>query len=131
MTETSASPTDLASRYIYSNHDFSNNGVRHSAFVPPTAYPNELSVCIISELSEPEIWKIGAKTRLDKPIKARADLLVADVQGIADEQNGFLQVLIDGVPHPYHANIKNLPLQKSLQKVVAAELANKAKLVLQ
>jgi len=72
MPETSANPADIASRYIYSKNDYSSNGVKHSAFVPPSAYPNELSVCIISDLTEPEIWKIGAETRKDKPIKARA-----------------------------------------------------------
>ena len=130
MSETSANPADIASRYIYSKNDYSSNGVKHSAFVPPSAYPNELSVCIISNLPEPEIWKIGAETRKDKPIKARADMLVSAVQEISDEQGGFLQVLIDGIPHPRHANIKNLPLQISLQRVVATELAKKSKLTM-
>lgn len=129
MPEIPANPDDQASRYIYSNNDFSSNGVKHSAFVPPQAHPNELSVCITSNLTEPEIWKIGAETRRDKPIKARADLIVSAIQGISDGQAGFLQVLIDGIPHPRHANIKNLPLQKSLQRTVAIELANKSKLV--
>jgi hypothetical protein len=129
MAEIPANSDDQTSRYIYSNNDFSSNGVKHSAFVPPTAHPNELSVCITSDLSEAEIWKL-APTRRDKTIKARGDLIVSGIQEISDEQGGFLQVLIDGIPHPRHANIKNLPLQKSLQRAVATELANKAKLAL-
>ncbi len=130
MTEVPASPKDLVSRYIYSTNDFSSNGVKHSAFVPSKTYPNELSVCIRTALSESEIWRIGMESaRQDKSIKGRADLLVSDVQEISDEQEGFLQVLIDGIPHQYHANIKNLPTQKSLQRAVATELSNKSKLV--
>jgi len=129
MAEIPANLDAQASRYIYSNNDFSSNGVKPSAFVPPAPHPNELSVCITSDLSEAEIWKIGTEARRDKTIKARGDLLVSSIQQISDEQGGFLQVLIDGIPHLRHANIKNLPLHKSLQRTVAIELANKAKLI--
>ena len=130
MAEVPASAEDQISRYIYSKNDFSSNGVKHSAFMPPGAHPNELSVCVITKISEEEVWKIGAETRSDKLVKARGDLLTSDVQATSDEQGSFLQVLIDGVPHPRHANIKSLPSDKSLQRRVATDLSNKARLKL-
>ncbi len=128
MAEVQAKPEEQIARYIYSAKCYSSNGVKHNTFVPPKSHPNELSVCIIADLAEEEIWKLGAETRKDKPVRARANLMIAEVHEVSDEQDGYLQVLIDGIPHPRHANIKNIPLQKSLQRTVATELANKSQL---
>lgn len=127
MKETFAKPQDIITRYIYNRKEYSSNGVKYNTFIPPVPYPNELSVCVISGLSEGEIWGLSPPNRRDG-LKARGDLVVSSVSEISDEQGGTLSVLIDGVPHPKHANIKNMPLEKSLQKVVAIELANKAAL---
>lgn len=128
MMETPANPDDTAARYIFSNSNFGGGRVKHGAFIPPNDYPNELSVCVTSSLKEEEIWSYSPVIS-EKPVKARADLIVSEVQTISDEQGGKLGIFIDGNPHPFHANIKSLPLDKSKRRAVAAELANKAALV--
>jgi len=92
-------------------------------------YPNELSVCVTTTLSEPEIWQCSPEIS-GKSAKARADLIVSDIQAISDDQGGKLNVLIDGKPHQFHANIKSLPLDKSKRRAIAVELANKSVLVM-
>ncbi len=128
MDEKPAQPNDTITRYVYSKNDYSSNGVKHSAFMPPGSHPNELSVCIINELSEDDIWKMGQQARTDKMLKARGDLAVSSVLEISDEQGNHLKVLIDGIPHLRHANIKHLPLEKSLQRAVATQLAQNTSL---
>jgi hypothetical protein len=129
MQETLAQTTDSVARYIYTSQHFNNSGAKHSAFID-TRNPSELSVCVITDLPEVDIWKIGTEIRPDRPVKARADLSVSNILNTSNGQGGFLTVMIDGRPHPRHANIKNLPLEKSQQRVVATELANKSTLVL-
>jgi hypothetical protein len=129
MTETLANPDDTLARYIFSSSNFGSGRVKHGAFIPPNDYPNELSVCVTSSLNEDEIWSYSPVIS-EKTAKARADLIVSDVQTISDEQGGKLGVFIDGNPHPFHANIKSLPLDKSKRRAVAAGLANKSSLVL-
>lgn len=127
MTEIPAQPDDSIARYLYSSQNFNSLGAKHNAFID-TRNPSELSVCVTTGLSEAEIWEIASIIRIDKPVKARADLLVSTVQAISNEQGKNLQVLIDGILHPRHANIKHLPLDKSKQRAVAADLANKSML---
>lgn len=127
MTETLASSDDTVARYLYSSQNFSSNGVKANAFID-TRNPSELSVCVTTGLSEPEIWQIASVIRTDKAVKARADLSVSEIHGISIEQGSSLKVMVDGVPHPSHANIKFPPLQESVRRAIAAELANKSSL---
>lgn len=129
MTETPANPDDTIARYLYSSQNFSSNGVKANAFID-TRNPSELSVCVTTGLSEPEMWQIASIIRTDKAVKARADLVVSEIHAVSVEQGSSLQVIIDGVPHPRHANIKFPPLQESVRRAIAAELANKSALVL-
>ena len=129
MAESPASPTDNVARYIFSSSNYGGGKVKHGAFVPPNDYPNELSVCVTTALNEAEIWQYSPVIA-GKSAKARADLIVSDIQAISDEQGGKLNVLIDGTPHRFHANIKSLPLDKSKRRAIAAELANKSMLVM-
>ncbi len=125
VMEIPASFDDTITRYLYSRQNFSSHGVKANAFMD-TRNPSELSVCVITGLSEPEIWDIASVIRTDKAVKARADLCVSDIHDIAIEQKSSLQVLIDGVPHPRHANIKFPPLQDSLRRAIAADLAERS-----
>ncbi len=129
MTETPVNPDDTVARYIFSSSNFGGGRVKYGAFIPPNDYPNELSVCVTSSLNENEIWSYSPVIS-EKTANARADLVVSDVQTVSDEQGGKLGIFIDGNPHPFHANIKSLPLDKSKRRAVAAELANKSALVL-
>ncbi len=128
MEEVNAKPTDIVARYLYDSKQFNSNDAKASAFLDKRN-PSELSVCVTTDLSEPEIWKIASILRSDKPVKARASLKVSKIYGIALEQGAALKVIIDGVPHPSHANIKFPPLQDSLRNTIAAELADKSELV--
>jgi hypothetical protein len=125
VTEISASFDDTITRYLYSRQNFGSHGVKANAFID-TRNPSELSVCVITGLSEFEIWDIASVIRTDKAVKARADLCVSDIQDISIKQKSFLQVLIDGVPHPRHANIKFPPLQESVRRAIAADLADRS-----
>jgi len=129
MAEYPASPTDNVARYIFSSSNYGGGKVKHGAFVPPNDYPNELSVCVTTSLSETKRWEYSPMIA-GKSAKARAGLVVSDIRAISDEQGGKLNVLIDGKPHRFHANIKSLPLDKSKRRAIAAELANKSILVM-
>lgn len=126
-----ADQSDIVTRYIYTKRYYSQNGAKHGAFTPPTSYPNEISVDKINNpnISDEEIWALGQEARTDKTLYARADINVSDIMILSDEQGGYLKVLIDGIPHPRHANIKDIPVVESLRKAVTAELANASRLV--
>ncbi|MBE8233528.1 MAG: hypothetical protein HAW67_07295 [Endozoicomonadaceae bacterium] len=123
-----AQNSNSITRYIFSKSHFSNNGVKHNAFIPPKEYPNELSVCFITGMEEIQIWKY-CPSRNYQQVKARSDLKVNDVENIYG-QDDFLKVEHDGIPHKYHANIKSIPVDKSKRRAVATELANKSTLVI-
>jgi len=113
-----AQNSDIVCRYLYNSNDFSSNGVRHSAFIPPQKHPNEISVCVRTNLSEEDTWE-KAPPRKDKTLKGRADLEVLDIRNSLS----FLEVEVDGKPHKYHANILNFPTEKNQRRIVAAKLA--------
>ncbi len=129
MTETPVGSDGTVARYLYSGQNFSSNGVKANAFIDKRNL-SELSVCVTTGLSEPEIWQIASVIRTDQAVKARADLLVREINVVSIERGIALQVMIDGVPHPRHANIKFPPLQESVRRAIAAELANQSTLVL-
>ncbi len=125
-----ATPSDVVARVIFSKRHFSrdNNRAKFAAFLPWKKHPNELSVNVISGLSENAIWQIP--TRMGKTAKARADLSVSDIISIDNHQESYLQVMIDQKPHKWHANIINLPSEKSRIRSIAVELVDKSKLAI-
>lgn len=129
MSERPADPSDTVARYLFSSQYFSSNGVKANAFID-TRNLSELSVCVTTGLTELEIWQIASIIRADKAVKARADIGVSEIYGISTQQGSSLEVMIDGVPHESHANIKFPPLQESVRRAIAAELANKSVLAL-
>ena len=127
--ERQAYDTDKISRFIYSSRQYKNSGkIDHSVFMD-TRDPSELSVFVTTDLQEGTIWPLATIVRSDRAVRARADLKVRDVHNLHVPNRGFLQVLIDGIPHPRHANIKNLPTEDAIRRAVAADLANQAQLV--
>jgi hypothetical protein len=118
-----ALPSDSVARYLFKNH-FNKNRVDYSAFMPPRSYPNELSVCVTTSLSDAQIWQYAPPPRNGDECKARADFNVGHlIQEVQNETAILLSVVADGNPHPYHANIKTPPVEKPLQKRIALILA--------
>jgi hypothetical protein len=129
LQEQLAGEAETVTRYLFSKQEFNAENVKANAFVD-SRNPSELSVFVVTQLPDHDIWLLAKAVRTDKLVKARADLHVADIHAIDSRTAlGVLQVFIDGVPHPRHANIKHLPIESSMQRTIAAELANKAKLV--
>lgn len=111
---------DILSRFIFSKRHFSieNKTVKYGAFLPP---PNsaDLSVFIVSTLTNEEIWMIGreyVQTDL-RTLKARAEL---QAEYIYDSN---LTVVLDTQPHELHANITPFPLDKKERTALARRLA--------
>ena len=116
---------DILSRFIFSKRHFSieNKTVKYGAFLPP---PNsaDLSVFIVSALTNGEIWMIGreyVQTAL-RTLKARADLLAEYIY------DSNLTVVLDSQPHELHANITPFPLDKKERTALARRLAVVSKL---
>ena len=126
-TETLAQETDFVTRYIFDKHLYNSTQAKPNAFID-SRIPGELSVFRINDLEDSAIWELSTAVRADRRVKARADLSVKDVHAIKVSNSGFLRVFIDGVPHPRHANIKNLPSDISFQRAIAAELSDKSML---
>jgi hypothetical protein len=118
------------SRYIYDRHGFNlpEQRVTPKAFIINGKYPNELSVCITEGLAEEETWELALKLRQDRPLKARADLSIKQVESISNHQEGYLKVIRDDKPVFRHANIKHFPSDKQKQRAIALELAARATL---
>lgn len=118
------SPEEVLARYIFSRDCFSpaNDRVKYSAFLP--APDLKTSVFRVSGLTPDEIWHIGdskVAPMREKPLLARADISAKVVLS-----NG-LDIEPDNDPRR-HANIYKWPSEKSEQKLIAIELANKADL---
>ena len=123
--DTSGNLFHLLARFLKQSNQFAAvaKNVRTSAFMP---YNMELSVFGIDNLSEEQTWDLGYRNLslgLNKPIKARAEMLAEFVK-----KNG-LQLVKDNNP-PRHANIVGWPEAKHEQKLIAEKLALKAVLVL-
>lgn len=118
------SPDENLSRYILQKNHFSilHQRVKYAVFLPA---PNgETSVFRISNLSDNEIWEIGDNEVAQKrggPLLGRADISAFHVL----DKN--LKVIPDNNP-PRHANIVGWPEEKSEQKLIAIELAERAQL---
>lgn len=126
LEETPADDADVVCRYLYASQ--SKTRVYHRDFLPPSQYPDELSVCRITDIATQEnvIWEIEARHGRDITCVARADLKVSDIRAIGLSTPN-LNVLIDGKPHPRHGNIKPIPTIPEIRRLVALELADKAK----
>lgn len=119
--------TDLLSRYLLEKKKFrpSTNTVRYNAFMP--ARDNKYSVFNIKNLEEKEIWSIGmdyvAKIQ-QKPLLARAEIFVKNVKELS------LDVESEPSTHERHANICSYPQERSEIQMIATELSNRARLVM-
>ena len=91
----------------------------------PDLYTAELSVCLTSELSDDEVWKLGIENvqTAARSLYARADLLVADVS------KAGLKVVHDSEPYEQHANLTLFPSDKLACQRIATKLARASRLV--
>jgi hypothetical protein len=118
---------ELLARFITNEHWIrSDQTVKQDAFIPPKDL--RLSVTRHITLSEEALWNVGQRVADQvaekKPgawLYGRADLLVSHVSE--------LKLRTEAAPHPNnpnHAHITDWPGEKSKQKSIALELANKA-----
>jgi len=100
----------------------SDQTVKQDAFIPPPDL--ELSVTRHKNLSEQELWRIGQSVADSRPAKlhGRADIRAVNVRQQA------LDVEPNPAPgNPNHANVIGWPVDKPAQKIIAQELAAKAR----
>ncbi len=94
--------------------------------MPP---PNRcLSVFRIDGLTLEEVWEIGKRGVIDLMVQPKELHGLADIK-VSQVKEVNLEVDPDDNP-PRHANLIGWPEEKHRQKLVAAELAARAKLVL-
>ncbi len=115
----SVNESEKLGRYIYCKRHYrsSDNTVKYSALMPRPY--TRLSVFIISDLNESEIWSIGENLRNDMELKGRADIIAANVY------KSKLDIEVDNNPER-HAEIVNWPEEESAMKLKAMELAQNA-----
>ena len=132
--------TETIARYLFSKNEFRKENlkenitpkVKYNAFMPPKKHPTEISVYRIDNLPENEIWDIGQEyigNLRNKEVLARGNVKVSNIIEIIVDNETHLQVIEDKKPHPLHANIKNIPAIKALQKNIAQKLSKITKLV--
>lgn len=121
-------PKESLGRYLSQRTHYSpeKNSVKPQAFMPPLNLC--LSVFRIDGLQLEEIWEIGQKKVIDAMQQPKVLHGIADVK-VSTVQENNLKVEPDDRP-PRHANIIGWPEEKEKQKIIAQELAAKAKLVL-
>lgn len=115
-------------RYLPEESYFSStkNSVKPKAFMPPPDLC--LSVFRIDGLTLEEVWEMGEREVINfmaqpKELYGLADIKVSRVKEVN------LEVNPNDNP-PRHANIIGWPPEKARQKLIAIELAARAKLVL-
>lgn len=121
-------PSESLGRYLTDRSYFSrvNNAVKPKAFMPP---PNlRLSVFRIDGLTLDEIWAIGQREVIDLTPRVKQLHGLGEIK-VSECQKTGLAVDCDNNP-PRHANIIGWPAEKEKQKLLAAELAAEANLVL-
>lgn len=114
-------------RYVFSKKHIRPGGstVKPDAFVPYRH--TKLSVTRHRDATKVEIWNIGENIALvrEKELLGRADVQVFD----------FLEEKLNVIPdaiipeNPNHANVTGWPKEKSMQKIIAQEIAAKARFV--
>ena len=98
--------------------------VKYGAFRPPHN-SLDLSVFLISGLSESEVWGIGRKhVQGPRRLKARADFIAK----FAYENN--LKVILDCEGHERHASVTPIPLDRRVRDRIARKLALASLLVI-
>lgn len=127
------SPDEKVTRFICSSKQFASGSgtVNFRAFMPPkdkenpTLYTADLSVCLISGLSNYEVWQIGIENvqSAARSLRARADLSGADVS------KAGLKVVHDPQPYEQHANLTPFPADKLTCQRIATKLARASQLV--
>ena len=103
----------------------SNGTVKHNAFMPNRK--GETSVYRTKDLADDEIFEIGRiffAEKIGKSLEGRADISAFEVF------EKELAIVAQPTPHPRHANIVDWPPDKSQSRLIAVELAAKAKLKL-
>ncbi len=121
-------PAESLARFILNKSDYRADGtVRHRIFLP-SPKTGQTSVFRIGGLSENAIWGIGdnevaLKRKPPLSLIGRADIFVRQVL------NTGLHIDADYIP-PRHANIANWPIEQSVQRLIAMELAGMAQLYL-
>lgn len=117
---------ECVSRFIFSKRHFNSqtDRVKYEVFKPPGNL--RLSVYIINEISDRDIWQIRDDyvAPLRGPILARADLESEAVKERA------LRIEPIKHPHPRHAEIVDWPPEKQKRLAIAKELADVSNLVL-
>ncbi|MFW6180388.1 MAG: hypothetical protein ACOC8N_01470 [Spirochaetota bacterium] len=89
-------------------------------------HKGQTSIFRIKDLSENEIWDIGAliEGECERRLKARGDI---NINEIVKNRNGTnLEVIPSTDFHERHADIVNWPEDKVEQRIIASELAMKA-----
>ncbi len=109
-------------RYILEKNKYSieKKRVKYNAFLPNK--DGQTSVFRTSELTDNEIWEIGnneVARKVEKQLLGRGDIKASNVY------ENSLKIDTEG-EHLKHANIVNWPEEKSEQKLIAIEIADKA-----
>lgn len=113
------------SRFLFSKKQFTESTARISSgvFLPPKD-SNQTSVYRTIDCSEKKIWWLAERyVGSTKPVLARVNIIVKHITDFE------LEIVPDCTPHPRHANIAKWPQSKSARKMIAAELTNRASLV--
>jgi hypothetical protein len=118
--------SECLTRYIIEKSYYrSDKTVRHNAFMPPDN--GRLSVFRISALSLEVIWELGERhvaIPRNKPLLGRADIFAIEVFSRG------LEICPERDPDERHASIVRWPQERERRKMIAVELASKAKLEL-
>lgn len=117
------SPSEPTARFITqrSYYRSSDKTVKHNAYMPNKN--GETSIYRTTGITDSEIYKIGQKyvgEEIGRSIKGHAEIVTSEI--IKHE----LAVKADPSPHPRHANIIDWPEDKTKQRIIAVELADKA-----
>lgn len=130
-TEELLQETDIICRIVSQKKkkavNFNTGKVRHSLFCPvPEKHPGEVSVVKTTNLTKEEIKKQGIA--LFDSVLGWAEMSVNDIHEIDDTQGNKLKALRNGDPFYEHTNIKVIPIDRGMQKLVAIDLAEAARL---
>lgn len=120
---TALTEDELLARFVLFTKWIRSNGrVAQDAFIPDRS--RELSVIRHLGLTEDELWSCGQEIADSRPatLYGRADIQVAEVT------KQSLRCVADPPPRN-HVNIVGWPEEKSAQKILAMELATKARYV--
>ena len=122
------SPDDCVARFIRKEKDCENGIIKLSVFIPANA-ESEISVFIISDLQEDEIWQLGRRKLRRRSIAGRSDLIVSSIyeKGFGMQNGNSRHAGIIPVPKlPFPDNSKdhrNASAQKTRREIAAKLIA--------